>query len=72
MAKYYKVWVQIEAVDEEAGIYGDSPEVLPDPMGTFDDLEQAMQRVWEINKFFGTHPESSDCRPRDEEEAIQT
>jgi hypothetical protein len=52
IAAYYKVWVQVERIDEDADTYEDVG--LPDPLGVFDTLEEAavfirMLPGWERN-----------------------
>ncbi len=51
--KQYKVWIEIEEIDAEGsgtGLNGEDFGVLPDPLGTYDTIEEATARVWEIVK----------------------
>ena len=41
MAKTYKVWIQIEAYDDELDEYSDDTGDLPECLGTFDTLDEA-------------------------------
>lgn len=44
----YKVWIEIEAVDDDLGIYEDAS-TFPVCIGTFDSIEEADQAVIEIS-----------------------
>lgn len=62
----FKVWVEIERVDDETGDQvADAGQlgVLPDPLGIFATLEEAMQMQIEVMRAFNPSvADSSDAR----------
>jgi len=54
----YKVWVQIELIDEDNDIYEDYG--MPDPIGTFDTVEDASNCVEQVLNAF--NPSALDTR----------
>ena len=44
MAEHFKVWIEIERIDEDNDIYEDAGD-LPFSLGTFDTVEEAQQYV---------------------------
>jgi Zn ribbon nucleic-acid-binding protein len=58
---HYKVWVEVEELDEKGDTTGDSPPLLPDCVGKFKTIPEAAARQLEIATAFGIDPEHSDA-----------
>jgi hypothetical protein len=67
MAVYYKVWIEIEKIDEKKGIYEDAG--LPDHIGKFRSLTKAQAFVMNLLRVFASPATiaTSDHRPRTKE-----
>jgi hypothetical protein len=56
----YKVWIDIEKLDAKGNTVKQEA-VLPDSLGTFNDLKKAVRRVASIVRQYCPDPEHSDC-----------
>lgn len=64
MAKpLYKLWVEIERLDKDGDEDHTYCPPLPDCIGTATSEEDIIRQAWAIIENFGTHPQTSDCRP---------
>jgi len=60
MGKTYKVWVEIEELGDDGEPTKNDLGILPDSLGTFDRLEDAVGQVAQVVEAFGIDPENSD------------
>ena len=59
----YKLWVVIERLDKDGDEDHTYCPPLPDCIGVATSEKDIIQQAWAIIQNFGTHPQTSDCRP---------